>query len=124
MTDFAPTVLGLLGAPSLPDVHGTDASGVFLHANKNHSPERITYIGTTGGAWVAATDGRYKLILSKKDKPYLFDLEPDPQETVNRYTDPAYGDIIKRLQPELLRQVKLYNDPATRGKGSLILTSR
>ncbi|TXF87959.1 sulfatase-like hydrolase/transferase [Neolewinella aurantiaca] len=120
MVDFAPTVLGLLGAPALTNIHGTDASATFLSPKKAPSPGRITYIGTTGGNWVAAVDGHHKLILSKNDPPYLFDLELDPQEIINRYEDPAYAAVIKRLQPELLRQVRLYKDPSTLSKGELI----
>ena len=31
----------------------------------------------------------------------FYDLKKDPQELVNRYTDPAYQDIIKNLQQRL-----------------------
>ena len=38
-------------------------------------------------------DGRYKLVLSCKEKPWLLDIEKDPLETVNYYEDLQYSEI-------------------------------
>jgi uncharacterized sulfatase len=64
---------------------------------------------------VAAFDQRYKLILSVADKPWLFDLEKDPDELTNQYGREGYDEVTKRLQNELLSQMKKYKEPALAG---------
>jgi len=40
----------------------------------------------------------------------LFDLEKDPSEMNNIYSDPAYAEIVKETKQELVRLQKLYGD--------------
>jgi len=40
----------------------------------------------------------------------FYDLKKDPEETINRYKDPAYADIIKELKIELKRLRKELNE--------------
>jgi len=114
--DFFPTLMGLMGIKKgLPAFHGLDASGDFTSSAKELSKDRIVYIRHSGEAWVAAFDQRYKLILSVADKPWLFDLEKDPDELTNQYGREGYDEVTKRLQNELLSQMKKYKEPALVG---------
>ncbi len=111
--DFAPTILGLMGAEQLDGVHGIDDSATYLNDEDEVKSDRIIYMTDSPfNSWTAAVDGRYKLVLSCRDTPWLFDLEKDPSELVNRYSDPAYKEIANKLQSELLRQMEEYHEPA------------
>ncbi|MFI3322815.1 MAG: sulfatase-like hydrolase/transferase [Rikenellaceae bacterium] len=111
--DFAPTILGLMGASQIENVHGINDAQTFLNSEKVVDSDRIVYLTDSPfNVWTAAIDGRHKLVLSCRDTPYLFDLEKDPLENINFYSDPAYKEVVERLQPELLRQMKQYGEPA------------
>ena len=111
--DFFPTLMGLMGIKKgLPDFHGLDASGDFTSSPKELSDDRIVYVRHSAGAWVAAFDQRYKLVLSSADKPWLFDLQTDPDELRNFFGREGYADVTKRLKKELLAQMKKFKEPA------------
>ena len=61
---------------------------------------------------MAAFDQGFKLVLSKADKPWLFDLEKDPDELSNFFGREGYGQVTKRLKKELLAQMKKFKEPA------------
>jgi len=50
-------------------------------------------------------------VLSPSDKPWLFDLEIDPDELTNFYKNPSYKKIGKELMTELYTQMEKYNEP-------------
>ncbi|MFI3332601.1 MAG: sulfatase-like hydrolase/transferase [Rikenellaceae bacterium] len=111
--DFMPTLLGLVGAEQAEGVHGIDDSATLLDDQDVVTSERVVYLTDSPfNVWTAAIDSRYKLVLSCRDTPWLFDLERDPDELVNFYSDPQYKAIGERLQAELLRQMELYKEPA------------
>ena len=111
--DFFPTLMGLMGIrKGLPDFHGLDASGDFTSSPKELSDDRIVYVRHSAGAWVAAFDQRYKLVLSSADKPWLFDLQTDPDELRNFFGREGYADVTKRLKKELLAQMMKFKEPA------------
>ena len=111
--DFFPTLMGLMGIrKGLPDFHGLDASGDFTSSEKELSDDRIVYVRHSAGAWVAAFDRRYKLVLSEADKPWLFDLEKDPDELRNFFGREGYDEVAKRLKKELFDQMKEFKEPA------------
>lgn len=109
--DFAPTILGLMGIKNNVAFDGENTSADYLTKEKVVNGDRITYFAKSGGWWVSAVDGRYKLVLDKKEVPYLFDLVKDPDELINFYKDPAYKEIAKRLQKELFIQMEKYKEP-------------
>lgn len=113
MVDFAPTILGLMDIDySTHKFHGIDASKDFSNSKKSVQDEsRVVYLTNAGGRWVAAVNSRYKLVLSPQDKPWLFDLEKDPNEMVNLYNDTEYKDIASKLMQELYAQMELYKEP-------------
>ncbi|MFR9582286.1 MAG: sulfatase-like hydrolase/transferase [Rikenellaceae bacterium] len=111
--DFAPTILGLMGANQIEGAHGVNDASTYLNNESEVKSDRIVYMTDSPfNSWTAAIDGRYKLVLSCRDTPWLFDLEKDPSELVNYYSDPAYKEVAERLQKELIRQMKQYNEPA------------
>jgi uncharacterized sulfatase len=117
--DFAPTILGLMGADTQgQEFHGQDRSREFIDTAAENREDRIIYITNAGGRWVAAASDRYKLVLSHLDSPWLFDLERDPDELVNYFNNPEYGEIRHRMIKELNRQMKAFAEPALE-KGNL-----
>lgn len=118
--DSAPTILGMMGAPQIPGSQGTDASAVFQSSDKEVVDDRIVYLTDAYGRWTGAVNNRYKLVLSRMDDPWLFDLKKDPDELINFYTNPEYAPIAQKMQAELLKQMKTYQEPALE-EGGLIL---
>ncbi|MFR9503887.1 MAG: sulfatase-like hydrolase/transferase [Rikenellaceae bacterium] len=112
--DFAPTILGMMGSRQIDgDQHGINDAELFFNDAMYVESERIVYLTDSPfNVWTAAIDGCYKLVLSCRDTPWLFDLMRDPSETINYYDDPGYMEIVKKMQGELLRQMELYEEPA------------
>ncbi len=111
--DFGPTILGIMNSGEIEGAHGINDAEAFLNDNELVESDRIVYITDSPfNTWTAAIDGRHKLVLSCRDTPYLFDLERDPSENINFYSDPEYKEVVARLQPELLRQMEQYGEPA------------
>ena len=110
--DFFPTLMGLMGIEDgLPAMHGLNASIAYTNKKKEIAKDRIVYVRHSAGAWVAAFDRRYKLVISTSDKPWLFDLEKDPDELVNFYGRDEYKGEFTRLKKELKSQMVKYDEP-------------
>lgn len=118
--DFTPTVLSLMDVKTDAKFHGLDTSEDFTNDKKVINSDRITYYAKSGGWWVTAVNDRYKLVIDKKETPYLFDLEKDPDELINFYKDPAYAGIAKMMQDELFKQLKKYDEPGLKAKQPFI----
>jgi uncharacterized sulfatase len=117
--DFMPTILGIMDVDADDmNFHGVNGSAEFLCEAAESTEDRIIYITNAGGRWVAAADHRYKLVLSPLERPWLFDLEKDPNELVNVYRKSEYKEIAETLQAELIRQMKAFGEPALE-KGNL-----
>ncbi|NDV61494.1 sulfatase [Puniceicoccales bacterium CK1056] len=110
--DFAPTVLGIMGVDSGREFHGLNGSSELLGPECASTGDRIVYITNAGSRWVAAVDDRYKLVISPSEKPWLFDLEKDPDELINFYRNPDYKEIGERLKNSLVTQMKAFKEPA------------
>ncbi|KWR55947.1 choline-sulfatase [Bacteroides ovatus] len=125
ITDFAPTVLGLMGMRGIENVHGINDCSTLTNSSDIVPADRMVYITDSPfSEWTAVTDGRYKLVLSCKEKPWLLDIEKDPLETVNYYEDLQYSEIRDRLQKHLLKSMESYDDPALKlGRPFLYNTS-
>ena len=103
--DWMPTFLSLLGE-QCPRVSGRDLSPLF---NKKTAKKwnDITFCQL----WFsAAIDSRYKLRVARNEKPWLMDIEADPDEITNFFDDSKYEDVKKRLAKELLIYNEKYND--------------
>ena len=114
--DFTPTILSLMDVDSDVEFHGLDTSADFTNNQKEVNSDRITYFAKSGGWWVSAVNDRYKLVIDKKEKPYLFDLEKDPDELINFYYNKEYQDIAKMMQAELFKQLEKYDEPGLKIK--------
>lgn len=56
---------------------------------------------------------RYRMSLREgEDWNELYDLEEDPDELVNRYEDPSYGQVRQRLNEIMLRRMIALQDRA------------
>jgi len=75
----------------------------------------VTFVRSTGEVpgWLAAVSDRYKLVYSTRDDPWLFDLEEDPDELVNRFGDPACRETVRELSRQLAAYGQRCKDPRT-----------
>ncbi len=65
-------------------------------------------------------DGRHKLIYYPVGHFFqLFDLKEDPDELVDRYSDPAYADVLSRLT-EMLEEQMYGSDEKWMEDGELV----
>jgi len=111
--DFPPTILGLLGCRSDLRPEGRDASALFLTGKPPVDWTDVTFVRGTGEVpgWLAAVSDRYKLVYSTRDDPWLFDLEEDPDELVNRFRDPACRETVRELSRQLAAYGARCKDP-------------
>lgn len=111
--DFAPTILGLMNVDySSYKFQGIDGSDEILSDTEVTAREQVRFISDSRKArWAAAVDRQYKLVLSKKDSPWLFDLEKDPDEMINYASYSSYSDIMKKLQEKLINAMEQYALP-------------
>lgn len=108
--DFMPTLLGLMNIPSPAPLQGRDASSLF---NGRHDGEWLDYAvlrGTSGGRWLTVISEKRKLVLSREDNPWLFDLNLDPDERTNRFHHPAARDDLLTLTRHLDSYLNLTAD--------------
>lgn len=110
--DFAPTILGLMNAGTMPETQGIDTSADFLSPDMKVEDGRIVYLTTALSSWTAAVNSRYKYVLSPFDEPWLFDLKVNPDETINFCNHPDYRALAKKFDTELKRQMRRYDEPA------------
>ena len=112
--DFAPTLMSWLEVETDVTFHGRDASALFDQQRARETDwQDIAFVrGTqTGPGWLMAVNDRYKLVLSTSDRPWLFDLQRDPDELINQLDNPAYRTIIQEMGQQLQDYVGTYEDP-------------
>ncbi|HUT13946.1 MAG TPA: sulfatase [Thermoguttaceae bacterium] len=112
--DFLPTILGLMGVETAGKEQGRDASALLTTGKAPAGWKDVTFLrstGRNGEGWLAAVSDRSKLIYSSADDPWLFDLENDPDELINRFSDPAYRETVRELSREIVAYGKKYDDP-------------
>lgn len=112
--DFAPTLMHWLNVSTEVEFHGRDASALF---DQQRAPsvewQDIAFVRGTrdGPGWLMAVTDRYKLVLSTSDRPWLFDLQRDPDERINQLDNPAYREIAQDLGRQLQQYTTQYADP-------------
>ena len=108
--DFAPTFLDLAGLPVPKDMHGRSLRPIL--EGRPPADWRTSfyyhYYEFPGAHSVRRHYGvrtiRYKLIHYYRIGEWeLFDLEKDPNELRNVYSDPAYAPVVEKLKAELDR---------------------
>ncbi|MCL4127902.1 UNVERIFIED_CONTAM: hypothetical protein GTU68_049837 [Idotea baltica] len=105
LLDISETIIDHFGA-ELPGER--PARSLYDIARQDDDMERAAFseyhaIGAVSGAFMLRK-GRWKLIEYVGFEPELFDLEDDPQETVNLAQDAGHAPILRNLKDEL-RQI-------------------
>lgn len=113
--DFAPTLMSMFQIKTDVNFHGRDFASLFSD-NSGESSKSWTDIAFTRGTgdksgWLMAVTDRYKLVISSSDKPWLFDLERDPDEMINMIDNSAYREIARDLAAKLGQYGKDFHDP-------------
>src|SRR6476660_9658385 len=128
--DFVPTLLDLLGQSNHPQCAGksllpiiNDATAlpnnVFLEWAPNRTKVKkgsrlarrrmIKRAVEESTRTLVSPDG-WKLCLRDKDSNELYNLNADPFETRNLYSDPQYGAVVSRFTTEIYRWQDATND--------------
>lgn len=114
--DFAPTMLDAAGAKIPADMQGRSFLPLLLGQQPKDWRRSMYYrYYHPGHHNVAPHYGvrteRYKLIyFNKLNQWELYDLQKDPGEMKNLYSDPAYKKIVQDLKKELDRLKKEFKD--------------
>lgn len=104
LVDGFPTILEAVGAR--PDDGDAGLPGQSLFDLARDAPDERTVFseyhaaGSCTGTFMIRRD-QFKLVYFVGMAPELFDLENDPEETRNLAGDPAYADVLARLEAEL-----------------------
>ena len=110
--DLVPTLLELMGLPKLPGAVGKSQAARLRSRKSLPVAPRDVYVQ---GRWVTGLrSGHYKLIVrahsaqgivksgKKRRVPAeLYDLDKDPEELRNVYSDPAYANTVRTMKEEL-----------------------
>ncbi|MGD2245527.1 MAG: DUF4976 domain-containing protein, partial [Candidatus Aminicenantes bacterium] len=116
--DFAPTFLDLAGVDTPQDMQGRSLEK-FLQDRKVRDWRQSVYYHYYEYPAVhmakrhyGVRTKRYKLMhfYHDIDAWELYDLEKDPQELNNVYTNPDYSGVVQELKTELKRLQKFYGD--------------
>ena len=112
--DFLPTLMTMLESPlNGHAVDGRDASVLF--AGKNDSWNDIAFLRSTPNQpWLCAVTAKYKLVYSANERPWLIDVEADPNELTNLIDQPEHRDRIARMTRALLAYSRAHQDPHAR----------
>jgi len=74
------------------------------------SKDRVRYMmEAKKGKWASAYNSRFKLIVSDRDVPWLFDRDNDPDEVINVYGQSDYTDIQQELLDGLLDEMRKFD---------------
>jgi hypothetical protein len=112
--DFAPSILELMGVSN----PGVEFDGITF-ANEVASQQQTTnyfrkrYIFDTNADahWAAVYMRSMKLVVSRFDIPWLYDLNVDPYEMTNFFNDPKYAEVAGTLLDDIHRAMWEYDMP-------------
>ena len=112
--DFLPTILALMAVETAELEEGRDASALLRNGHAPTEWVDVAFLrqpGRSAEGWLAAVSDRYKLVVDPVERPWLFDLEADPDELVNRFGDPALRATEAALARLLLAYGTNHGDP-------------
>jgi choline-sulfatase len=109
LIDCYQTILHGVGISLVEDERELPGRSLFDITSLPEEPERIMFseyhaIGATSAGFMLRK-GRFKFHYYVGYPPELFDLESDPEETLDLAKDPKYAAVIKDLEKELRRFV-------------------
>jgi choline-sulfatase len=107
LIDCYPTILQGLGVPLRDEERNLPGRSLFEWISAPDNIERAVLseyhaVGSVSGAYMARK-GRFKYHYYTGFPPELFDLENDPEETVDLADDSSYEPVLKNLERELRR---------------------
>ena len=111
--DITPTLLHLASNEySVDTFQGRDLS-VAICDEVPAATSKHTFLRNAGtkASWICVVDPRYKLILSVKDRPWLYDNQQDPDELHNFFGRPG-TETVTRMLAESLKGYSVANDDA------------
>ena len=124
LVDLAPTLMEMAGLPVPDYMHGKSLMPILSgeRSSDDHREfARSTYSETLQGVasfGTMARDRRYKLInYHGTGKGQLFDLEEDPNEHRNLWSDPAYAAVKLRLMEASFDAEAMTTDTGSRRVG-------
>lgn len=115
--DFLPTILSMMEVKTAKKEDGRDASRLLIGASDKPWTD-IGFVRGTGvkNGWLMAASDRYKLVVSERDPPWLFDLERDPDEVINFFEHDGYRKTVQRMASSLVQYSKDHADPFFQGE--------
>jgi choline-sulfatase len=107
LIDCYPTILQGLGVPLRDEERKLPGRSLFEWMSAPDNIERAVLseyhaVGSVSGAYMARK-GRFKYHYYAGLPPELFDLENDPEETIDLANDSSYEPVLKNLERELRR---------------------
>jgi len=114
--DFLPTIVSMMGLKTTGLEEGRDASRLMTEGKAPDGWKDVAFVRGTGGPeanWLGAFTSRYKFIVSPRDIPWLIDMEKDPDELKNFFSDPEYRPIVRKLAAELIAYGEKFKDGRT-----------
>ena len=109
--DFKPTILGLLGLPPDKRDEGRDASALFIAGKAPADWKNIAFSRNANGNWLMSVSSRYKFIVYPDAVPCLFDLDQDPFEMHNLFSEPAKRETVREMARALADYTKRFKEP-------------
>lgn len=112
LVDLGATFVAAAGAPALPRSRGRSLLGIASDPDAPWLDETYSeYVTDETPQWTGPTtvqqrmirSGRWKLVVTRGERPQLFDLDGDPDELNDLAKDPAFDDLRRDLEARVLR---------------------
>jgi len=105
LVDCYQTILQGAGMTLTDEERGELPGHSLIELANGEQPERTILseyhaVGASTGFYMIR-DGAWKYVYYVGDRPQLFDLDADPQETTDLATDPAYANVLARCEQKL-----------------------
>ena len=124
--DFAPSILSLMGVENHGGVNfdGSDFSNELLnrYTSTNYPRTRFTFDSDDNAQWAAVIRRQLRLVVSKVDHPWLFDLDEDPYEVENFFDVPKYATMRDSLLEDLKSAFEEFDLPLKNSPYMLLST--
>lgn len=105
LVDGHPTILECVGAVPAPEDADLPGRSLFAVAEEAQDENRVAFSEYHAAASVTGNfmvrKGRWKYVVFVGMEPELFDMEADPDETVNLAADPAHADVLAEMDRAL-----------------------